>query len=68
MRVFENRCSEKWLNPREVMYQKDRGKLHNEELLNLCCSPDTIKAVKWRRMKRVRHVSCIQGKAVHVAF
>jgi len=34
----------------------------------ICAVNQTLKAVHWRRMKRVRHVSCIQGRAVHVAF
>jgi hypothetical protein len=32
---------------------------HNKELHNLCCSPDSIKAMKSRMMRYAQHVTCM---------
>jgi hypothetical protein len=37
-------------------------KMHNEELYNLCSSPNIIRMMKSRGMKWERHVSCMGGK------
>jgi hypothetical protein len=34
-------------------------KLHNDELCNLCSSPNIIKMIKSRKMRWVRHTVCI---------
>jgi hypothetical protein len=34
-----------------------KGKLHNEELHNLCTSPNIIRMIKPRRMRWARHVA-----------
>jgi hypothetical protein len=34
-------------------------KLHNEELNDLYCSPNTVRVIKSRRMRWVVHVACI---------
>jgi hypothetical protein len=35
------------------------GKLHGEELHNLCSSPNIIRQIKSRRMRWVGHVACM---------
>jgi hypothetical protein len=42
MMVFQNRILRKIFGPKRVEETGDWGKLHNEELHNLCCSPDII--------------------------
>jgi hypothetical protein len=32
-------------------------KLHNEELIDLYCSPTIVRVIKWRRKKWARHVA-----------
>jgi len=32
-------------------------RLHNEELNDLCCSPNIVRVIKWRRMRWAGHVS-----------
>jgi hypothetical protein len=32
-------------------------KLHNEELTDLYCSPNTVRVIKLRRMRRAGHVA-----------
>jgi hypothetical protein len=34
-------------------------RLHNEELRNLYASPNVIRVIKSRRMRRVGHVACM---------
>jgi hypothetical protein len=34
-------------------------KLHNEELHNLCTSPNIIRVIKSRRIRGEEHVACI---------
>jgi hypothetical protein len=38
------------------------GKLHNEELHNLYCSPRIIRKIKSRRMRRAGHVTRLEEK------
>jgi hypothetical protein len=33
-------------------------KLHNEELNDLYCSPNIVRVIRLRRMRRVGHVAC----------
>jgi hypothetical protein len=39
-----------------------QGKLHNEEVHNLCCLPSIIRIIKSRRMRWARHVACMVAK------
>ena len=41
------------------------GKLHNEELNDLYCSPNIVRMIKLRRMRWVGHVACMgEGSGV----
>jgi len=41
-------------------------KLHNEELNDLDCSPNTVRVIKLRRMRSARHVACMgEGRGVY---
>jgi hypothetical protein len=35
-------------------------KLHNEELIYLCSSPNIVRVIKLRRMRWVGHVACLE--------
>jgi hypothetical protein len=58
LRVFENRGSEKniWTVPKRDEVIEDWRKLHSYEVHNLYSSPNIIRQIKSRRMRRVGHV------------
>jgi hypothetical protein len=51
LRVFENSVLKKIFGPKRDEVIGGWGKLHNEELHNLYCSPDIIRMIKSRRMR-----------------
>jgi hypothetical protein len=55
--VFENRVLRKIFGPKRDEETGEWRKLHNEELHNLYSSPDIIRQVKSRRMRRAGHVA-----------
>jgi hypothetical protein len=55
--VFENRLLRRTFGPRKDEVTGDWGKLHNEELHNLYCSPNIIRMIKSRRMRWARHIA-----------
>jgi hypothetical protein len=57
MRVFENRFLRRMFRPKKDEVIGDRRKLHNEDLRNLCSSPNIIGMVTCRRMRWVKHVA-----------
>jgi hypothetical protein len=54
--VFENRVLRRIFGPKGDEVMGEWRKLHNEELHNLCSSPDIIRQVKSRRMRWAGHV------------
>jgi len=43
--------------PRRDEVTGEWRRLHNEELNDLCCSPNIVRVVKWRRMRWAGHVA-----------
>jgi hypothetical protein len=57
VRVFENRVLRRIFGPKRSEVTVEWRRLHNDELDNLCYSPNIIRVVKSRRMKWVGHVA-----------
>jgi hypothetical protein len=51
LRVFENRVLRKMLGPKRDEATSDWRKLHNEELHDLCSSPNIVQVIKSRKMR-----------------
>jgi hypothetical protein len=56
LRVFENRLLRRIFGPKREEATGDWRRLHNEELNDLCSSPNIIRVIKSRRMKWAGHV------------
>ena len=59
VRVFENRVLKRIFGPMSDEVTGEWGKLHNEELDDLYCSPNIIWVIKSRGMRWAGHVACI---------
>ena len=59
MRVFENRVLRRIVGPRKDEVTGEWRRLHNEELNDLYTSPNTVRAIKSRRMRWTGHVARI---------
>jgi hypothetical protein len=57
LRVFENRVLLRIFGPKRDEVTGGWRKLHNEELLNLHSSPNTIRMINSRRMRWAGHVA-----------
>jgi hypothetical protein len=68
LKVFENRVLRRIFGPKRDEVTGEWRKLHNEELNDLYCSPDTIRVTKSRRMTKVGHVARRGGEEVHTGF
>ena len=65
LRVFENRVLRRIFGPRNDEATGEWRKLHNEELNDLYCSPNTVWVIK-SRMRWAGHVARIEeGRGVH---
>jgi hypothetical protein len=51
LRVFENRVLKRIFGPKRDEATEEWSKLHNEELHDVCCSPNIFRVVKWRGMR-----------------
>jgi hypothetical protein len=51
LRVFENGVLRRIYGPKRNELRVEWRKLHNEELNNLYCSPNTVVVIKSRRIK-----------------
>ena len=51
LRVFENRVLRRMFGPRRDDVTGEWRKLHNEELIDLYCSPNIIRVIKSNRMR-----------------
>ena len=56
LRVFENMVLRRIFGPRRDEVTGEWRRLHNEELRDLCSSPNIVRVIKWRRMRWAGHV------------
>ena len=64
--VFENRVLRRIFGPNRDEVTGAWGKLHNEELNGLYCSPITVRVIKSRIMRWARHVASVGRGAYRV--
>jgi hypothetical protein len=57
LRVFENRVLRRIFRPKRDEVTRELRKLHNEELNDLYCSPNIVRAIKSRRRRWAGHVA-----------
>jgi hypothetical protein len=57
LRVFENRVRRRIFEPKRDDITREWGKLYNEELSDLYCSPNIVQIIKSRRVRWARHVA-----------
>jgi hypothetical protein len=55
--MVENRVLREIFGPKRDEIRGEWRKLHNEELYDLYASPNTIRVIKSRRVRRVDHVA-----------
>ena len=59
LRVFENMVLRRIFGLRRDEITGEWRRLHNEELNDLFSSPNTVRVIKWRRMRWAEHVACM---------
>ena len=59
MRVFENIVLRRIFGPRKDEVRGKWRRLHNEKLNDLYSSPNIMRVIKSRRMRRAGHVACM---------
>jgi hypothetical protein len=57
LKVFENRALRRIFGPKSEEVAGGWRTLHDEELHNLYTSPNTIRAIKSRKMRYARHAA-----------
>jgi hypothetical protein len=55
--VFENRLLRRIFGPKRDELTKEWGRLHNDELHDLYCSPNILRKIKSRIMRSAGHVA-----------
>jgi hypothetical protein len=55
--VFESRVLRTVFRPKKDKVKGDCGKLHNEELYNLCCLTNIIRVIQPARLRQTGHVA-----------
>jgi hypothetical protein len=62
LRVFENRVLRKIFGPKRGEITREWRRLHNKELSDLYCSPNTIRVIKSRRMRWAGQVARMEDR------
>jgi hypothetical protein len=62
LRVFENRVLRRIFGPERDEVTEEWRKLHNEELNDLYCSPNTVRVIKSRRLRWAGDVARVGGR------
>jgi len=62
LKVFENKVLWRIFGPRRGEVTGELRRLHNEELNDLYSSPNMVRVIKSRRMRRAGHVACMGEK------
>jgi len=57
LRLFENRVPRRIFGPKRDEVAGERGKVHNEELNDLYCSPNIVRVIISRRIRWAGHVT-----------
>ena len=65
LEVFGNRVLRKIFGTRKDKVTGEWRKLHNEELNDLCSSPNIVRVIKSRRMKWAGHVARMGERLMH---
>jgi hypothetical protein len=66
LRVFENRVLRRIFGPKRDEVTEEWRRLHNEELNDLCSSPNIIRVIKSRRRRWAGHVALMgEGRGVY---
>ena len=68
MRVFEKRVLRRIFGPKRVDVTGKWRKLHNEELNDLCSSPNIVRVIKSRRMRWAGHVARMGRGEAYTGF
>jgi hypothetical protein len=68
LRVFENSVWMRIFGPKRDEVTGEWRKLHNEELNDLCPSPNNIREIESRIMRRVGHVARMGRGEVYTGF
>jgi hypothetical protein len=68
VRVSENRVLRRIFGPKRDEATGEWRRLHNEELNHLYASPNVVRVIKSRRMRRAGHVACMGKREVHAGF
>jgi hypothetical protein len=66
--VFANRVLRRIFGSKRDKATGEWGRLHNEELIDLYSSPNIIRVIKSRRMRRAGHVARMRKTEVHTGF
>ena len=63
--MFESRVFRRIFGPKRDEVTGEWRKLHNEELNDLYCSPNTFRVIKSRRIRRAGHVKRMRERCVY---